>query len=100
MTTQPVVFTSVLLAALLSGCAGDPHRAHHEGGQPMAHEHGAMDMQSMCAMHRQMFEGKTAAERQALVDEHMKSMSPEMREHMQAMMRQCDESPAGTPASR
>ncbi len=94
METGSVVFASLLLAGLVTGCAVHPPVAEHEGGRPMAHDHGAMDMQSMCAMHRQMFEGRTAAERQAFIDEHMQSMTPEMREQMRTMLRQCGEAPA------
>ena len=48
-----------------------------------------MDMQSMCDMHKKEMSGKSPAERQAHMDEHMKSMPPEMRQRMQAMHEQC-----------
>jgi hypothetical protein len=54
----------------------------------MAHGPGAMK-DSMCDMRSQMTSGETAAERQAMMDEHMKTMSPEMRKQMQAMHEQC-----------
>lgn len=75
---------SLLLAALLAGCAvpvGHGHVDHHASH--------AMDMSAMCDMHRKEMAGKTAAEQQALIEEHMKSMSPEMRQRMQAMHAQC-----------
>jgi len=83
------LFPVVAVVALLS--AGCTHMAghdmeHHSGG---AMHHGAQDMQAMCDMHKQMMGGKTEAERRAIIDEHMKRMSPEMRQHMQAMQEQC-----------
>jgi hypothetical protein len=77
------VAPAVLLATLLAGCATGPH-------DPMAHDHGSMmDMKAMCDMHRQMMVGNTPQERQAIIDEHMKSMSPQMRQHMRMMDEQC-----------
>ncbi len=49
----------------------------------------SMDMQSHCEMHKKMMSGKPSAERQAMMQEHMKSMTPEMRQKMQAMHEQC-----------
>jgi len=75
-----------LLAVLLAGCAVGMGMHHGD----MTHGHGsATDMSSMCAMHKEMMAGKTAAEQQSLMDEHMKSMTPEMRQRMQTTMRQC-----------
>jgi hypothetical protein len=50
---------------------------------------GAMDTQSHCEMHRKMMAGKPPAQQQAMMQEHMKSMAPEMRQRMQAMHEQC-----------
>lgn len=76
-----------VLAALLAGCAGGMGMHHGD----MIHGHdSASDMSSMCAMHKQMMAGKTAAEQQSLMDEHMKSMTPEMRQRMQTAMGQCN----------
>jgi hypothetical protein len=75
----------LLLASLLAGCAatrGD-HSSHSHDS------HAMMDRQSMCEMHRKMMAGKTPAQEQAHMDEHMKSMSPEMRKKMQDMHAQC-----------
>lgn len=88
-------FALSLLSAFLAGCAmqGGHHGPMHgsmQGGQhgQMDH-HAGMDMKSMCAMHKQMMEGKTAAQQQALMDDHMKSMPPEMRQRMQEMHAGC-----------
>lgn len=81
----PAAAAALLLAAALAGCATAPGNEH-------AHSHpatGAMDMQSHCEMHRKMMAGKPSAEQQAMMQEHMKSMPPEMRQRMQAMHEQC-----------
>lgn len=73
----------VLAAAALAGCAsGGPRHAD-------SHSHAMMDVKEMCAMHKQMMAGKTPAERQAMMNEHMKSASPEMRKHAQIVQEQC-----------
>lgn len=74
---------SLLLVAALAGCAAgrDAHMGHHAEG--------SMDMKSMCEMHRKEMAGKTAAEQQALMQEHMKAMAPDMRQRMQEMHAQC-----------
>lgn len=76
---------SAFLAVGLAGCAAAPAKSD-------AHAHGKMgmmDMQSMCAMHKRMMGGAPSAEQQAMMMEHMKSMTPEMRQRMQAMHEQC-----------
>jgi hypothetical protein len=90
---------AALVAALaLAACAapqGPGHRLHHpdgaaapgaSAGMPMM---GMSDMQAMCETHKKMMSAKTPAERQALMDERMKSMSPEMMEKHKAMMEHC-----------
>jgi Spy/CpxP family protein refolding chaperone len=75
---------SVLLAAALGGCAAT--------AKSDAHDHAsaeATDSKSQCEMHGKMMRGKPAAEQQAMMQERMKSMSPEMRQKMQAMHERC-----------
>ena len=85
----------VLLLAL-TGCAalrGEPQDVR----QPAASSHGGMqgqqgmmmDMQAMCDMHKQQMAGRSPQERQAMMEERMRSMSPEMRTRMQSTMEQC-----------
>lgn len=77
--------SSVLLGVGLAGCAAAPQKSD-------AHSHasmGAMDMQSHCEMHKKMMSGKSSGEQQAMMQEHMKSMAPEMRQKMQSMHEQC-----------
>ena len=51
---------------------------------------GMMDKKSMCEMHDKMMSAKTPAERTAIMDDHMKNMSPEARQkHMEMMKQQC-----------
>lgn len=73
---------SALLAIVLAGCAAAPAARDD-------HAHATMDMQSMCEMHKSMMSGKSSAEQQAMMEEHMKSMTPEMRQRMQAMHDRC-----------
>lgn len=74
----------LFLAAALAGCAMPGHHGHMDHGS--SHD---MDMAAMCDMHKKEMAGKTAAEQQALMQEHMKSMSPEMRQRMQEMHARC-----------
>ena len=80
----PMVSSALFMAAL-AGCAAAPAKedAHSHAGM------GAMDMQSMCEMHKKMMSGTPPAERQAMMQEHMKSMTPEMQQKMHAMHEQC-----------
>jgi len=73
-----------ILAAGLAGCAATAKSdAHDHAGAD------AGDAKSHCEMHRKMMSGKPAAEQQSMMQEHMKSMSPEMRQKMQAMHERC-----------
>jgi hypothetical protein len=79
---------SALLALGLTGCAAGAHmRDTRASGATGAM--GSMDMQSMCEQHRRMMAGRPPAEQQAMLQEQMKSMAPEMRQRMQAMHEQC-----------
>ena len=77
--------SSVLLAGALVGCAAAPQKSSDHAHAAM----GSMDMQAHCDMHKKMMSGKSSAEQQAMMQEHMKSMTPEMRQRMQAMHEQC-----------
>ena len=50
---------------------------------------GHTNMQAMCEKHKGMMAGKSTVEQQAMMNEHMKSMAPEMRARMQAMYAKC-----------
>lgn len=79
---------AVLLAGLISGCATGASSSNSMGGMG-AMSGGQMDMQAMCGMHKGMMAGKSTSEQQAMMNEHMKSMSPDMRARMQAMHEKC-----------
>lgn len=77
--------SSALLAVALVACAAAPGKSNDHSHAMM----GSMDMQSHCEMHKKMMGGKTSAEQQTMMQEHMKSMTPEMRQRMQGMHEQC-----------
>lgn len=69
----------------MMGGGADGQKGMMGGGQM-----GMTDKKSMCEMHNKMMSSKTPEERSAMMDEHMKSMSPEMRQHhMEMMQQQC-----------
>lgn len=78
-STRLPLLAAALLAALLAGCATRP--AEHHGTD--------MDPQAMCDMHRKMMGSMTPAQQQAMMDEHMKGMAPDMRARMQEMHARC-----------
>lgn len=86
MKVQAVVAIAALGGLLVvSGCASKRQANMHNGDE---HSHGHMSQ--MCAMHKQMTEGKSSAEKRAAIEEHVKSMhgsaSPEMVAHHTKMM--------------
>ncbi len=81
----PRVVAAATLVIGLAGCAVGPQKNEVHDHAKMA----SMDMQSHCEMHKKMMSGKPSAEQQAMMQEHMKSMTPEMRQKMQAMHEQC-----------
>lgn len=85
MTRAFPLLASLVLAVALAGCAAAPAKRNDHSHAMM----GTMDMQSHCEMHKKMMSGKPSAEQQAMMQEHMKSMTPEMRQRMQAMHEQC-----------
>ena len=74
-----------LLAGLIGGCATGTSSSGSMGGM----SGGQMDMQAMCEKHKAMMAGKSTVEQQGMMNEHMKSMSPEMRTRTQAMYEKC-----------
>ncbi|MDQ6880985.1 MAG: hypothetical protein M3150_02710 [Pseudomonadota bacterium] len=79
-----------LLLGLFAGCADGARQSDSQTRSSMSGGSSSMmDMQSMCEMHKMMMAGKPTAEHQAMMQEHMKSMTPDKREKMQKMMEQC-----------
>ena len=76
-----------LVTGLVGGCAmGTSSSRSMEDKMGMSEQ---MDMQTMCEKHKSMMAGKSTVEQQTMMNEHMKSMSPEMRTRMQAMHAKC-----------
>ena len=80
-----------LVAGLIGGCATGLSTSGSMGGMSGMGA-GQMDMQAMCEKHKSMMAGKSAAEQQAMMNEHMKSMSPEMQTRMKTMHEKCNAS--------
>ena len=92
MTTNSnflAVCGAFLLAGLIGGCATGASTSKSMGGGMSGMGTGQMDMQAMCEKHKAMMAGKPSAEQQAMMSEHMKSMSPEMRTRMQKVHETC-----------
>lgn len=90
---------AIALSFTLASCAtsaADQHKAHHPDGAASGQEKmgmmaGSMPMAgmdgNMMEMCKKMMNAKTPEEQKAMMDEHMKSMSPEMREQCMEMMK-------------
>ena len=83
-----------LVAGFIGGCATGPSTPGSMGsmGGMSGMGAGQMDMQAMCEKHKSMMAGKSAAEQQAMMIDHMKSMSPEMQTRMKTMHEKCNAS--------
>ena len=85
---------SFLVAGFIGGCATGPSTSGRMGGMSGMSGMGAgqMDMQAMCEKHKSMMAGKSASEQQAMMNEHMKSTSPEMQTRIKTMHEKCNDS--------
>lgn len=90
--------SAMLVVVGLAGCAATPAQSdahvHSDGGGKAGMGMGgmgmgAMDMKGHCGMHQKMMSGKSSAEQHAMMQDHMKSMTPEMRQRMEGMHQQC-----------
>ena len=85
---------ALLLVGFIGGCATGTSSSGSMGnmggmGGMSGMTGGQMEPQAMCDRHKSMMAGKSAAEQQAMMNDHMKSMTPEMRTRMQAMYEKC-----------
>lgn len=80
MRTITIAATAALLSLILGACAA-PRAAHDE--------HANMDQQAMCEMHKKMMGSMSVEQQQAMMAEHMKDMSADMRARMQEMHARC-----------
>ena len=83
------VSAACALAGLVGGCATGASTSGSVGAGMSGMGAGQMEMQAMCEKHKGMMAGKSTVEQQAMMSEHMKSMSPEMRTRMQKMHETC-----------
>jgi hypothetical protein len=79
------LLSSAFLVTALAGCAVAPK----ESEDAHAHTGDTTDVQSTREMHKKMMGGKPSEQQQAMMQDHMRSMTPEMRQRMQAMHDQC-----------
>ena len=79
---------ALLLAGLVGGCTTGTSSLSSMGNMS-GMSGGQMDMQAMCEKHKGMMAGKSPAEQQTMMNDHMKSMSPEMQTRMKAMHENC-----------
>lgn len=99
-------FAAIVVVTTMAGCATSQdaeHGQHHPDiptAQPAAMMSPAAsgdqvammdmkDMKSMCDMHKKMMSAKTQEEQKTMMDERMKSMSPEMMKKHMAMIEKC-----------
>lgn len=107
MPSKPGRFVRVIGAlsagALLAACMTEQATPAHGGHGPMMGGHAGAatasgtpptgaapdqtDIRRMCPLHQAM-QKASPAERQAMMEQHMKDMSPEMRRHQMEMMQQ------------
>ena len=80
-----VFFSSVIGATLLAGCTTPSMNRSSDsmGGMPSAG-----DMEATCDMHKKMMT-MSPQDQKAMMDAHMKDMSPEMRAQHMEKMKQC-----------
>ena len=74
-------------AALLGGCASSSMSDPSNSMAGMSKADG--DMTAMCDMHKKMMGSMSAQDQKAMMDEHMKDMTPEMRAKHMEKMKQC-----------
>jgi len=66
---------------------GNAGAATASGGPPTGAAPDETDIRSMCPLHQDM-QKASPAERQAMMEQHMQGMTPEMRRHRMEMMQQ------------
>ena len=84
--SSAVLFSTITGVTFLSGCASPPMSHPSDSMGAMSKSSG--DMTGMCDMHKKMM-AMSPQDRQAMMDAHMKDMSPEMRAQHMDKMKQC-----------
>jgi hypothetical protein len=85
-TTSALLFSTIIGAALLGGCASPSMSRSSDSAGAMAKS--GVDMTAMCDMHKKMM-AMSPQDRKEMMDAHMKDMSPEMRAQHMDRMKQC-----------
>ena len=83
-----MLFAATVGVAALAGCASSPPASQQSGAMGGMSMSGG-DMKSMCEKHQKMMGSMSPADQQAMMDAHMKGMSPEMRDLHMKEMSQC-----------
>ena len=84
--TSAIFFSSIIGAVLLAGCASPSMNQSSDMMSGMSKS--GSDMTGMCDMHKKMMT-MSPQDQKSMMDEHMKSMSPEMRAQHMEKMKQC-----------
>ena len=84
--SSAVLFSTIIGATFLGGCASPSMSRSSDSMGGMSKSGG--DMTAMCDMHKKMMT-MSPADRKAMMDAHMKDMSPEMRAQHMDKMKQC-----------
>lgn len=81
-----LLFTTLIGATLIGGCASPAMTHSSDSMQNMSKGDG--DMASMCMVHKKMM-AMSPQDRQVMMDQHMKGMSPEMHAKEMEKMKSC-----------
>jgi hypothetical protein len=84
--SSAVLFSTIIGATLVAGCASPAmnHPSDSMGAMPKS----SGEMAGMCDMHKKMM-AMSPQDRKMMMDEHMKGMSPGMREENMEKMKKC-----------
>jgi len=85
-TSSLVFFSTIISATFLAGCVSPATAPSSNSMSTMSKSNG--DMTAMCDMHKKMMT-MSPQDRKAMMDEHMKGMSPELHTQHMNKMKQC-----------
>jgi hypothetical protein len=84
--SSALLFSTIIGATLVAGCASPA--MNHSSDSMGAMSKSSGEMAGMCDMHKKMM-AMSPQDRKMMMDEHMKGMSPEMREENMEKMKKC-----------
>jgi hypothetical protein len=79
-------WSGLFVFALLAGCAATGDTSGLSGAGTQGSSMDTDNTLPMCAQHREIMSARTPQERQALMEEYMKGMTPAMRDQRLATM--------------